>query len=100
MGVYRSPKTGRPVSRAGFGYAAVWTVVIGARAAFSYGSFHWFSHPLGTWMADHRVSSDDITNALILMAVAMVLTRTVGMATRAAGARAAVPAQPLAAALR
>ena len=46
MSVYRSPRTGRPVSRAGAGYGAVWVVVIGARAAFSYGAQHWFTTPL------------------------------------------------------
>jgi hypothetical protein len=85
--VYRSPISGRTVSRAGLGYGALWTVVIGARAAFSYGSYHWFSGPLSTWMGHHKVSSDAITNALILMAVVMVLTRTVSMAARAARAR-------------
>jgi hypothetical protein len=84
MGVYRSPKTARPVSRAGFGYAAVWTLVIGARAAFSYGSYHWFSSPLTNWMTSHQVTGDMITNALVLMAVSMVLTRTIGMGARAA----------------
>jgi len=84
MGVYRSPRTGRPVSRAGLGYGAVWTLVIGARAAFSYGSYHWFSSPLTNWMTSHQVTGDMITNSLVLMAVAMVLTRTIGMATRAA----------------
>ena len=47
MGVYRSPETGRPVSRAGAPYAIFWTVVIGARAAFSYGAAHWFTGPDG-----------------------------------------------------
>ena len=51
-------------------------------------------------MINHDVSVDAITNTLILMAVAMVLTRTIGMAARAravsgdatqAGRRAAVP---------
>jgi hypothetical protein len=84
MGVYRSPSTDRPVTRAGLGYAALWVVVIGARAAFSYGSYHWFSSQLGTWMVRQQVDTDAITNTLILMAVVMVLTRTIAMGVRGA----------------
>jgi hypothetical protein len=83
MTVCSSPKTGKPVSRAGFAYGALWTLVIGARAAFSYGSTHWFSAQLGHWMARNSVSVDAITDALIAMAVTMLLTRTIGMAIRA-----------------
>jgi hypothetical protein len=83
MAVYRSSSTHRPVSRAGLGYAALWTIVIGARAAFSYGSDHWFSSQLTHWMVTHHVTADAITDALIFMAVAMLLTRTVAMAIRA-----------------
>ena len=49
--VYRNPATGRPASGAGWGYAAFWTLVIGARAAFSYGAAHWFTGPLVSWAA-------------------------------------------------
>lgn len=84
MTVYRSPRTGRPASRAGIAYGAVWCIAIGARAAFSYGSYHWFTAQLGTWMGQHQVTGDTITNTLVLMAVAMLLTRTIGMGTRAA----------------
>jgi hypothetical protein len=37
IGVYRSPESGGPVSRASVAYAILWILVIGARAAFSYG---------------------------------------------------------------
>jgi hypothetical protein len=83
MKVYRSPKSGRPVSRGGFGYAILWIAVIGARSAFSYGSAHWFGPQLGTWMAAHHVVSGAITDTLILMALGMLLTRTLGLAARA-----------------
>lgn len=83
MGVYRNRDTAKPVSHAGFPYAALWTIVIGARAAFSYGSTHWFSHSLATWMAQHSVTTAAITDALIFMAVAMLLTRTLSLAIRA-----------------
>ena len=82
--VYRSPRTGKPVSRATWPYALLWTLVVGARAAFSYGSFHWFSHPLTTWCETHQVTGDAITDGLIFMAVAMLLTRTLSLAARAA----------------
>lgn len=82
--VYRSPKTGKPVSRAGLGYVALWTLVIGARAAFSYGCTHWFPAQLDRWMVAHQVSPAAITDGLIFMAIAMVLVRTLGLAARAA----------------
>jgi hypothetical protein len=84
MTVYRSPKSGKPVSRARAGYAALWVVVIGARAAFSYGATHWFSSELGHWMIRNAVTGAAITDALIFMAVTMLLTRTLGLAVRAA----------------
>lgn len=96
MGVYRSPKTGQPVSRAGAPYAVFWTVVIGARAAFSYGAAHWFTTPLVSWAVANRVSEAAITDGLIFMAVVMVLARTLGLGVRAArlpaGGAAAAPA--------
>ena len=83
MGVYRSPQTGRPVSRAGAPYAILWTVVVAARAAFSYGSVHWFAHPVVSWAIANQVTLAAITDGLIFMAVAMVLVRTLGLGVRA-----------------
>ena len=82
MRVYRSPETGKAVSRAGWPYALLWTLVIGARAAFSYGSFHWFPNQLTHWCEVHQVTGDAITNGLIFMAVAMLVTRTLGLVAR------------------
>jgi hypothetical protein len=82
--VYRSPRTGKPVSRATWPYALLWTLVIGARAAFSYGAGHWFPAQLAQWSMAHQVTGAAITNGLIFMAVAMLLTRTLGLAARAA----------------
>ena len=83
MGVYRSPDTGRPVSRAGALYAILWIVVIGARAAFSYGAGHWFTADLVAWAVAHQVSATAITDGLIFMALAMVIVRTFGLGVRA-----------------
>jgi len=86
--VYPSPETGRPVSRTGFAYATLWITVIGARMAFSYGSEHWFRTQLGSWMLRDDITADALTDALILMAIAMTLTRTLGLAARASSVRA------------
>jgi hypothetical protein len=83
MGVYRSPKTGRPVTRAAAPYAILWIAVVGARAAFSYGSQHWFRAPLVSWAAAHQVTVAAITDGLIFMAIAMILVRTIGLGVRA-----------------
>jgi hypothetical protein len=84
IGVYRSPATGKPASRAGRPYAILWTAIIGARAAFSYGSAHWFTAPLVSWGIAHQVSVAALTDGLIFMAIAMILVRTVALAARAA----------------
>jgi hypothetical protein len=92
MHVYRSPATGGPVSRAGWGYAIFWTVVIGARAAFSYGAAHWFTTPLVTWAIANRVTEAAITDGLIFMAVTMIIIRTAALGIRAGR----LPGQPAA----
>ena len=83
MSVYRSPTTGKPVSRAGLPYAIFWTAIIGARAAFSYGSVHWFTAPLVSWGIAHQVSVAALADGLIFMAIAMILVRTVALGVRA-----------------
>jgi hypothetical protein len=83
LSVYRSPKTKKPVSRAGYGYAGLWVIVVGVRSAFSYGSVHWFGSQLDHWMTSHAVTSGALTDSLLFMAIAMIVTRSVGLAVRA-----------------
>ena len=83
MSIRRQPDTDRLVTRAGAAYAALWIAVIAARSCFSIGATHWFNHSLATWMANHQVSGAAITDTLIIMAVAMTLSRTLGLAVRA-----------------
>jgi len=81
--VYRSPETGRPVSGAGVPYAVLWALIIGARAAFSYGSAHWFPDQIVSWAVANNVAEAAIVDGLIFMAIAMVLVRTASLAVRA-----------------
>jgi hypothetical protein len=83
MHVYRSPKTGKPVSASSWPYALTWTAIVAARAAFSWGSSHWFPAQITAWCIAHQVSAAAITDGLIFMAIAMVLVRTLSLAGRA-----------------
>lgn len=93
MGVYRSPQTGKPVSRAGTPYAMLWTLVIAARAAFSYGSAHWFTAQIVSWCVQNGIAEAAIVDGLIFMAIAMVLVRTGSLGVRASRLPAQAPAQ-------
>lgn len=93
MSVRRDSSTGRVVTRAGAAYAATWIAVIAARSCFSIGAIDWFNHPLATWMASHQVTGAAITDTLIIMAVAMTLARTLGLAARANEIRRSVPVE-------
>jgi hypothetical protein len=81
--VYRSGTTAKPVSAARWGYGLLWTGVIAARATFSYGADHWFNNQLTHWLVSRAIPSAAITDGLIFMAIAMLTTRTVGLAIRA-----------------
>ena len=95
MRVYRSPKTGRPVSAAGLPYAIAWTLIVAARAAFSIGATHWFPAQLARWCAAHQVTGAAITDGLIFMAIVMVLVRTAGLALGASRLPSVSPAAPV-----
>ena len=68
------------VSTAGTAYAAFWGLIIGARLLFTYGANHWYATQLGHWMLTNGITVDALTDALIFMAVAMTVTRTLRLA--------------------
>ena len=77
---WRGP-VGLPWSEAGAPYAVLWVVVIAARIAFVYASYH--SRSLDRWYATHHISPNEVTVALPFMAAAMVLARTASLYVRA-----------------
>jgi hypothetical protein len=69
--------SGTVMSHAGLAYGMFWSVVIGARLLFTYGANHWFTTQLTHWMVTNGISVDALTDALVFMAVAMTLARTI-----------------------
>lgn len=68
------------VSTAGAAYGAFWVVVIGARLLFTYGANHWYSTQLEHWMVTNGITVDALTDALIFMAIAMTVARSLRLA--------------------
>jgi hypothetical protein len=74
-------------SDAGFAYAVLWLLIIGARLGFVYTTTH--THAVEHWLAQNQISALAVTDALIFMAVGLLLARTGTLLGRAlaSGAR-------------
>jgi hypothetical protein len=76
MAVGRDTTNGSLVTRAGTAYAVVWIAVIGARIFFSYGAEHLFPNQIVAFSRGHSITGTSAwTAALVIMALAMVMTR-------------------------
>ncbi|HZS13856.1 MAG TPA: hypothetical protein VFC09_04600 [Candidatus Dormibacteraeota bacterium] len=72
----RSREDGRVTITAGFGYAALWTAVIGGRLAFALWASGPGSRTVGTFSMAHHITGDAWIAFFVLMALAMILVRT------------------------
>jgi len=77
-------RDGRLVATAGAGFASLWLVMIGGRIAFAEWANGTGARAVGMFSMDHAITGADAwTAALVVMALGMVLARTVALALRA-----------------
>jgi hypothetical protein len=61
----------------GWGYAVFWIVISALRVLFVYGAEHWFPAAIIEFCINYRISGPEVfANALVFLALAMVLART------------------------
>ncbi len=75
------------VSRAGLGYAVIWTAVTAGRLWFAYGAQHVFRAELGQFLVVHGLSGPALANAFIFLSIGMDLARSALLAGRGWSAR-------------
>ena len=84
MKVYAGPGgAGEVMTQGGVPYVAFWVAVVAARLYFAYGAEHVFTHSLGMWLFNNKISVNGLTAAIIFMSVTMLLGRTGALAFRA-----------------
>ncbi|QHC25639.1 hypothetical protein [Streptomyces sp. GS7] len=93
--ITRQTPDGAMATIGGWDYAAIWIAVSAARTLFSYGASYWFTESLGRWFVQHGALPTQVnaivTDGLVLMAVAAVITRTVALRVRTRNAPATEP---------
>jgi hypothetical protein len=98
MRVRRDQRTGAVTSHAGAAYAAIWIAVSVGRLFFDYGANHLFTAQLFSFGMARHITVAALTDSLIFLSLAMLLTRTAALAVRARRTPAAeAPAQATAA---
>jgi hypothetical protein len=84
MSVEREEQTGKIVTQAGVAYAALWATVFGGRMAFAWAASNLWSQQVRQFSLQHAITGSAAwTAAFVLMALSMVVTRTVVVAVRA-----------------
>jgi hypothetical protein len=83
VNVEKDPHSGRTVTRAGFPYAAVWSVALAARMLFAYGSTHWFHSALVQFSITNHINPATYGTFFVLMVLTMISIRTISVIARA-----------------
>jgi hypothetical protein len=67
--------------------AAIWVFVFGARTLFSYGASHWWQPQVARFLVDNQITVNAFTAGIVVMAIAMALTRVLILMARSGRAR-------------
>jgi hypothetical protein len=82
MKVEHDTTNGEVFTRTGLPYVGTWVATVAVRLTFIYGANNWFSGSLDSWMRTNHITGDALTDALILMALAMTVARTLSLIVR------------------
>jgi DMSO/TMAO reductase YedYZ heme-binding membrane subunit len=82
--VERDPATGKAYTRAGWPYLMIWFGVLGGRLIFVWAVQHvgWFGRVVGEFLRHNHIGTGAVTAFFVLMALAMVLVRSIGLGYR------------------
>lgn len=84
MRVERDQQSGTVVTQAGVPYATLWVLVFGGRLAFAWAATNLWPHQIMQFSVQHAIIGMSAwTAAFVLMALSMVVTRTVIVAAKA-----------------
>jgi hypothetical protein len=84
MDIRRDEQSGRLLTQAGVAYASLWVVVFGGRLAFAWVASNLWSHQVMQFSIQHEITGSAAwTAAFVLMALSMVLARTLVVGLRA-----------------
>ncbi|MEV5576443.1 hypothetical protein AB0L06_40985 [Spirillospora sp. NPDC052269] len=81
MKISRDDK-GQEWSDAGVAYAVVWAVVVLLRQGLIYGSQHWFTHDLGVFLVDNRISVHAYAGTIMFLSVTTVFGNRLALLLR------------------
>ncbi|MFD8708569.1 hypothetical protein ACFV1W_39320 [Kitasatospora sp. NPDC059648] len=84
MRIDHDPKSGKTYTKAGIAYLSIWLLVLAGRLGFIWTleNNDSFRADFGKWTVEQQIDPDGVAAFFVLMAMAMVLTRTVGVAVR------------------
>jgi hypothetical protein len=75
---------------AGYPYAAAWIVIAAVRLILIYGTEHWFTLAVGTFLVNNHISVDAFADSIIFVSIGPVVVNRLAILVRS---RTIAPAQ-------